>query len=191
MVDNGYLSWSCTVPPATNGTTYEMIRFSEWLESMRKDVECTFGIMKGRFCLLRYGLRFQSIDKCDQLFLTCCALHNMLLEKDGLHKNWNKGVRSNWEHSHSRDTKKITPYAISRLNYPNTTNTKDTVNDSTTTDSFGTHISTQCKNYTVNNKRIVAKMPLALFCRCLVNHFDIRFKQNDIVWPSRCNKQSD
>ena len=47
IVDNVYLSFSCTVSPSSNGTTYEIIRFSEWLESMRKDVECTFGIMKG------------------------------------------------------------------------------------------------------------------------------------------------
>ena len=52
MVDNGYLSWSCTVPPNNNATRYDTIRFSEWLESMRKDVECLFGIMKGRFCIL-------------------------------------------------------------------------------------------------------------------------------------------
>ena len=38
MVDNGYLSWSCTVPPIKDGVTYKYIRFSEWLESMRKDV---------------------------------------------------------------------------------------------------------------------------------------------------------
>ena len=49
MVDNVYLSWSCTVPPDRNGTTYDVIRFSEWLESMRKDVECVFGIMKVGF----------------------------------------------------------------------------------------------------------------------------------------------
>ena len=61
MVDNGYLSWSCTVPPDNNGLTYKDIRFSEWLESMRKDVECLFGIMKGRFTILRYELRFHSI----------------------------------------------------------------------------------------------------------------------------------
>ena len=54
IVDNGYLSWSCTIPPSGNGTTYEVIRFSEWLESIRKDVECTFGIMKGRFAILKY-----------------------------------------------------------------------------------------------------------------------------------------
>ena len=77
MVDNGYLSRPYTVPPDNNGLTYNVIRFSEWLESMRKDVECLFGIMKGRFTILRYGLRFHSIDQCDKMWLTCCALHNM------------------------------------------------------------------------------------------------------------------
>ena len=61
IVDNGSLSWSCTVPPDICGTTYEDIQFSEWLESMRKDVECLFGIMKGRFLILRYGFRFHKI----------------------------------------------------------------------------------------------------------------------------------
>ena len=65
MVGNGYLSWSCTVPPSTNGTTYEMIRFSKWVEYIRKDVECKFGILKGRFTILRYGFRLQSIYCCD------------------------------------------------------------------------------------------------------------------------------
>ena len=97
VVDNGYLAWSCTVPPVKDGTTYEVIRFSEWLESMRKDVECAFGILKGRFAILRYGLRFASITKCDQVWLTCCALHNMLLHIDGLNKDWDSGVPSNWE----------------------------------------------------------------------------------------------
>ena len=88
IVDNRYLSWSCTVPPTDNGTTYEIIRFSEWIESMRKDVECTFGIMMGRFAILRYGLKFQDIITYDQMWLICCALHNLLLEYDGLDNNW-------------------------------------------------------------------------------------------------------
>ena len=46
MVNNGYLAWSCTVPPVKDGLTYKVIHFSEWLESIRKDVECTFGILK-------------------------------------------------------------------------------------------------------------------------------------------------
>ena len=184
MVDNGYLSWPCTVPPGNDGTTYELIRFSEWLESMRKDVECTFGIMKGRFCLLRYGLRFQSIVKCDQLWLTCCALHNMLLHTDGLDANWDRGVKSDWEISHMKDTRKISPYDISRLNRHCSINSES---KSGANENLKTHISNQCRKYTVDNKRIVSKMPLDLFRRCLVNHFDIRFKRNDLIWPSRCN----
>ena len=63
IVDNGYLSWSCTVPPVKDGTSYKVIRFSEWLESMRKDVECTFGILKGRFVFydMVYGLQRYNI----------------------------------------------------------------------------------------------------------------------------------
>ena len=72
------------------GLTYKCIRFSEWLELMRKNVECTFGIMKGRFCILRYGIRSKSIEIFDEIWKTCCALHNMLLSIDGLHKDWDK-----------------------------------------------------------------------------------------------------
>ena len=58
MVDNGYLAWYWTVPPIKEGTTYLEISFSKWLESISKDAECAFGISKGRFTILRYGLHF-------------------------------------------------------------------------------------------------------------------------------------
>jgi len=48
LVDNGYHQWSITVPPIKTTTLRGGIRFSSWLESMRKDMECTFGILKGR-----------------------------------------------------------------------------------------------------------------------------------------------
>ena len=38
MVDNAYLSWYCTVPPLKDGVTYQHVRFSQWLESMRKGI---------------------------------------------------------------------------------------------------------------------------------------------------------
>ena len=87
MVDNGYLSWSYTSPPDNKWNTYEVIQFYEWSESMRKDVECLFGIMKVRFTLLQYGFRFHSIENYDKMWLTCFALHNLLLNVDGLDKN--------------------------------------------------------------------------------------------------------
>ena len=47
IVDNGYLSWSVMVLPIRDTNKRSEIHFSEWLESLRKDVECTFGILKG------------------------------------------------------------------------------------------------------------------------------------------------
>lgn len=88
IVDNGYLNWSCTVPPLKTTESVPELRFSQWVESLRKDVvECTFGILKGRFCLLKAGVRLHGVEACDKLWLTCCALHNMMLTIDGLDDN--------------------------------------------------------------------------------------------------------
>jgi hypothetical protein len=40
---------------------------------MRKDVECTFGIMKGRFRILKSGIRLYGVLKMDEVWKTCCA----------------------------------------------------------------------------------------------------------------------
>ena len=188
MVDNGYLNWSCTVPPVKDGTSYEVIRFSEWLESMRKDVECAFGILKGRFAILRYGIRLRSIAKCDKVWLTCCALHNMLLHIDGLNKNWGNGVPSDWEiinETNKGSPKHLSvPFAITRLNrqFTEKLNTELKLSDSIAYEDEGNRI-INYNRYTVNGKRVVSKMPLSVFQNCLVENFDIRYKQNDIIWP--------
>ena len=58
--------------------------WSEWVESVRKDVECLFGILKGRFRLLRGGICFQHKDEIDNAVFTAAILHNMILTYDGL-----------------------------------------------------------------------------------------------------------
>lgn len=87
IVDNGYLSWTITVPPLKNTTTQSEIIFSQWLEILRKDVECTFSVMKCRWKILKHGIRWHSLEKCDKTWKTCYALHNMLLDKDDLASN--------------------------------------------------------------------------------------------------------
>jgi hypothetical protein len=52
IVDNGYLQWSTTVPPYKNSANQSEQRLSQWLESLRKDVESTFGILKGLWRIL-------------------------------------------------------------------------------------------------------------------------------------------
>jgi len=53
MVDNGYLSWLVTVPPFARSDSILEEKWSQWLESMRKDVEYTFGIQKGHWRILK------------------------------------------------------------------------------------------------------------------------------------------
>jgi hypothetical protein len=55
ITDNGYHNVSTMVAPLTltfRIHTAEVFR-SGWLESVRKDVECTFGILKKRFKIQR------------------------------------------------------------------------------------------------------------------------------------------
>ena len=66
--------------------TREEILFSEWLESMCKDIECTFALMKQRFYILKYGICLQKKSNIDKMWSNCCALHNVLMCIDGLDK---------------------------------------------------------------------------------------------------------
>ncbi len=56
IVDNCYLAWSTLIPPLELPTCYVEMWFSTWLESMRKDVKYTYGVMKGRFGILKTGI---------------------------------------------------------------------------------------------------------------------------------------
>lgn len=97
LVDNGYLAWSCTIPPLKNAVSVSEMKWSKMLESARKDVECTFGILKGRFRIFKAPLRVHGTDAVDNIWCTCCALHNMLLDVDGLPKDWVPGTPTAWE----------------------------------------------------------------------------------------------
>jgi hypothetical protein len=37
------------------------------------------------------------VDAADKVWLTCYALHNMLIDVDGLDKGWAEGARSDWD----------------------------------------------------------------------------------------------
>ena len=88
---------------------------------MRKDVECTFGILKGRFRLLKAGVRLDGINAVDNVWFTCCALHNWLLDIDGLTGEWKDGEPvSDWEgalgkHDDDYPLNNTVPNAVTRL----------------------------------------------------------------------------
>lgn len=83
-VDGGYQKVACFIDPMHNRYGFPEVAFSEWLESVRKDVECAFGILKIRFRFLRGFVLYQKPEIIENAFKTAAMLHNMLLEWDGL-----------------------------------------------------------------------------------------------------------
>ncbi len=94
LVDNGYHHWRCLQNPEKFSLDVPTILFSKHLESVRKDIECTFGILKGRFRILKIPVLFQSQAVIDNIFKTCCVLHNMILYMKNVDSRWEDDV--NW-----------------------------------------------------------------------------------------------
>ncbi|KAI2498508.1 Plant transposon protein [Fragilaria crotonensis] len=115
IVDNGYLRWPTTIPPMKDTCNRSELRFSQWLEALRKDVECTFGILKGRWRILKTGIRVHNTEASDNIWMTCCALHNHLLDVDGLSHKWDDGVPSSYENDDGEFQDEDIPAAIRRL----------------------------------------------------------------------------
>jgi hypothetical protein len=52
------------------------------MESVRKDVECFFVILKGRFRILNNGLQLHTESAVKNAFKSCAIFHNKILEYD-------------------------------------------------------------------------------------------------------------
>ena len=87
---------------------------------MRKDVEDAFGIVKVRFQILKTGIRLHRVEATDKIWLMCCTLHNLLLEPDRLHEEWQSGIPSEWQRElvfhNTGDLVSHSPFALQRLN---------------------------------------------------------------------------
>lgn len=88
--DGGYPRHWMFQRPAHNAVTERSVLWSEYLESVRKDVECTFGNLKQRFHFLKHFVKYHTAELMSNAMKTCCVLHNMLLA-------WDSGSRDDWE----------------------------------------------------------------------------------------------
>jgi len=86
--DNGYLNWACMMEPSKISSSVAEANWSEMVESLRKDVECTFGILKALFAILKYGSRFTDMRVMDNIFKTCCTIYNQKLLARGGDEPW-------------------------------------------------------------------------------------------------------
>jgi hypothetical protein len=88
ICDGGYHHWRCLQCPRPHSSDRDTQEWTRQLTSVRKDVECTFGVLKARFRMLKLPQLWTDKagdrvgTKVENVFLTCCVLHNMLLSKD-------------------------------------------------------------------------------------------------------------
>ena len=87
--------------PIKFSTNQKELMWSTRLESVRKDVECCFGVLKARFRILQSRIKFQAQNKVDNVFVASCILHNMNLVHDELDVNWKNP--ENWETPEDED----------------------------------------------------------------------------------------
>jgi hypothetical protein len=70
--------------------------------------------------MLKTGVRIHGIEATDKIWLTCCALHTVLLDEDGLDNEWQNGVRLDWEgtlgeHNSNDVETYVSNFALGRL----------------------------------------------------------------------------
>ncbi len=84
ITDGGYDSMAlCMDPGSPTSYDYRHVLFREWLESVRKDVECFWGNVKGRFRILANPVRMHSLADIEALVHTCVCLHNLIHKHNG------------------------------------------------------------------------------------------------------------
>ena len=97
ICDGGYHLWETLIPPYKHQIDgSDEMNWSHNIESVRKDIECVFGILKKRFLFLKNPIRIHHPEEIDRLFVTCCVLHNIILEYDG-YDNWEELMLENDE----------------------------------------------------------------------------------------------
>jgi hypothetical protein len=204
LVDNGYHRWACTQAPAKHSALRCEQRLSEWIESFRKDAECTFGILKGRFRVLKTGIRLDGPAASDKIWLTCCALHNLLLQADGLDE-WEGELGLN-----DLEDQVYAPFALQRLSKEDFTNfgsrhhettarqdeqrsrywerlqerhdgnNNNNDDDSATEDNADNNLRVRCSQ---DGSVVVNSLSYQDFRNRLVEHFDILYRQLKVQWP--------
>lgn len=192
ITDNGYLKWPCTMPPYKETPFINSLRWSKWVESMRKDVECCFGILKGRFRILKNGVRVHGIEVTDKIWRTCCSLHNFLLTEDGMDDCWINGVPTSYENEDDLvddDENNCEEDIVQTIE-----SLTSTLNDHNIPDIDFNDTSNNVNDIVVpaasESVRIVRSLEYEYFRERLVEHFTILFENNSLVWPSRMPQQN-
>ena len=125
----------------------------------------------------------------DKVFTTCCALHNWLLEVDGLGAWWEESVRSDWDSGASYvdgacDEKNMVPDAVVRLRHPVKQHNYDLSGMGAGSDGYTEHkfcyptpeennVSTHEEHHRSVHDDTLRMFRLCGICRCVISILDL------------------
>ena len=66
-------------------------------------MECVFGTLKQRWRILKPGIRIHSLELANNFFKTCYALHNFLLDANGMDIPWEGVFKCDYDSKDSED----------------------------------------------------------------------------------------
>ena len=139
---------------------------------------------------MKVGIRLHCSAVIDDIWYTCCAFHNMLLDVDGLSNSWQNGVSSAYEGEfglhEAGEVELRVPAALRRLGVPFCNRSHDT-------SVIGYHENTNWVNVEATETVVngiqsvysVRRLSLKIFSIILVDHFDYLWRHHRVVWPSR------
>ncbi|DAZ97814.1 TPA: hypothetical protein N0F65_002484 [Lagenidium giganteum] len=93
--------------PISQPANMKEAHFTRRQESCRKDVERSFGVLKGRFHIIDRPSRLWSISDMEIVYLTCIILHNVIIEHDTGHVDM--------EHEYARPATPYSTFESSRM----------------------------------------------------------------------------
>lgn len=138
---------------------------------------------------MKTGIRIHGLTEADQIWKTCCAFHNWLLEIDGLDDKWEEGVLSTWQGNEGElDQEELAQ--IGRLHNPSKARSYSGMepgddnepgdDDDIEDDNEDTELP-----LSLDGIRLVRSMTIETFRSKLVRHFDIAFTRRELQWPRR------
>ncbi|XP_071689165.1 uncharacterized protein [Rutidosis leptorrhynchoides] len=81
--DGIYPDWAMLVKAPHNPIDEPRKKFKRFQESARKDIERAFGVLHGRFEMLKTPARTLDFNKIRRHMYACIVLHNMIQENNG------------------------------------------------------------------------------------------------------------
>ncbi|XP_071700281.1 uncharacterized protein [Rutidosis leptorrhynchoides] len=83
LADGIYPDWTTLIKGYTTPIEEPRKKFTKFQASARKDVERTFGVLQGRFVILKTPARVMSVNKMRRIMYSCIVMHNMIQEDNG------------------------------------------------------------------------------------------------------------